>query len=172
MRLLLANGVDPAIPADDNTTALVVAAGLTQQDSETRVPESAHLEAVKLLIDLGIDINAANDGGFNALHAAALAGFDTVVQFLVDNGIKLNEKTKTTTRNAGARVPGQTALGIAEGSNFTGFFLARPSTAALLRKFGAVSEGAMTLEVFMAQQQERLEQLEKERLEKNEKDKP
>jgi ankyrin repeat protein len=136
MRLLLANGADPALAADNGTLPLHVAAGIAHQDTETRVSEAEHLEAVKLMLELGADLDAANAAGFNALHAATYAGFDTIVRFLADRGIKLNEKTKA----------GQTALGIAEGSTLAGFYAEHPSTAALLRlrKLGAVSEGALT----------------------------
>jgi hypothetical protein len=61
------------------------------------------------------------------------------VQFLAEKGIALNAKTKA----------GQTALGIAEGNFLSGFFFDRPGTAAVLRKFGAVSEGAVTLQSFI-----------------------
>lgn len=136
MRLLVENGADPTVAAAKSTPALVVAAGIAQGSGESRVPESSHLEAVKEILELGADINTKNAEGFTALHAATYAGFDTVVQFLADKGIDLNAKTKA----------GQTALGIAEGNFLTGFFFDRPSTAALLRKLGAVSEGAVTLQ--------------------------
>lgn len=139
MRLLLANGADPLLTSKDNTPPLVVAAGVAQGSGESRVPENRHLEAVTFLLESGADIHQVNAAGLNALHAATYAGFDTVVQFLVDKGMRLNEKTKA----------GQTALGIAEGNFLSGFFFDRPSTAALLRKVGAVSEGAVTLESFI-----------------------
>jgi ankyrin repeat protein len=139
MRLLIERGANPHLTAIDNTPALIVAAGVAQGSGESRVPESRHLDAVTFLLDLGADINAANRVGMNALHAATYAGFDTVVQLLAEKGIKLNEKTKA----------GQTALGIAEGNFLSGFFFDRPSTAAVLRKLGAVSEGAVTLQSFI-----------------------
>src|SRR5437762_13790019 len=88
MRVLLANGADPKLTSKDNTPPLVVAAGVAQGSGESRVPESRHLEAVNMLLDTGADINAVNSAGLNALHAATYAGFDTVVQFLVDKGIR------------------------------------------------------------------------------------
>ena len=72
------------------------------------------------------------------MHAAAFAGLDTVIQFAADHGAKLSELSKG----------GQTPLGIAEGNNLSGFWADRPSTAALLRKMGARSEGAVTLTSF------------------------
>jgi len=142
MKLLLAHGADPSINAKDNTTPLMVAAGIAHADNESRVTEAEHLAAVKLTLDLGNDLQATNGGGFTALHAAAFAGFDTVIQFLADKGAKLSTLAKN----------GQTPLGIAEGNNLSGFFFERRSTAALLRKLGATSEGAVTLEGFIKKQ--------------------
>jgi ankyrin repeat protein len=139
MRLLLNRGANPALKARDDTTALMVAAGIAHEENESRVSEKDHLAAVQLVLELGADINAKNFGAMNALHAAAYAGYDTVAQLLVDRGIALNEKTKV----------GQTALGIAEGNQLSGFFFERRNVAVLLRKLGAVSEGAVSLESFV-----------------------
>lgn len=142
MRLLLAHGADPKVTARDNTTPLMVAAGIAHADNESRVSEADHLAAVKMTLELGNDLNATNGGGFTALHAASYAGFDAVVQFLAGKGAALNAVAKN----------GQSALGIAEGNNLSGFFFERRSTAALLRTLGAKSEGAVTLEGFIKKQ--------------------
>jgi ankyrin repeat protein len=139
MRLLLAQGADPMIPARDNTSALIVAAGIAHNDNESRVPESDRRDAVKMLLELGHDINGVNSAGMAAIHGAAFAGADTVVQYLADHGAKLSERAKN----------GQTPLGITEGNNLSGFFFERRSTAALLRTLGAKSEGAVTLQTFI-----------------------
>ena len=52
------------------------------------------LEAVKLVLELGADVNAANNAGDTALHAAAYKGFGSVVQLLVDKGGDMNAKNK------------------------------------------------------------------------------
>ena len=105
MHLLLEYGADPILTAEDGTTPLTVAAGLTFLASESVQSEQRHLEAVALCVDLGLDVNAANDTGDTALHGAAFAGFDTVVQFLVDAGADMGAK------NANLQTP----LGVAEG---------------------------------------------------------
>ena len=138
MRLLVARGADPRITAKDKTTPLIVAAGIATNTDESSVPERAHLEAVKVALELGNDLEATNDAGWSAMHAAALTGYDSVVQFLADQGAKLSEMNKA----------GQTPLGITEGFNI-GFFQQRPSTAALLRKLGAESKGAVTLDAYI-----------------------
>jgi ankyrin repeat protein len=50
--------------------------------------EALTLEAVKLAIEQGVDVNAANADGRTALDAAKALKYDTVVQFLVDKGAK------------------------------------------------------------------------------------
>jgi ankyrin repeat protein len=139
MRLLAANGGDPMAKANDNSTPLIAAAGIANAVNETRIPESDYLEAIKAALELGNDLEAANNEGFRVMHAAAFSGFNTVVQFLADRGAKLNEKTKD----------GQTPLGLAEGNFIRNFFVELPSTAAVLRNVGAVSEGALTLQNYL-----------------------
>lgn len=68
MRLLAAHGADPKIPNVLGITPLMVAAGLDYWEGEsagpyTGVSEAERLEAVKLAVDLGNDINAAADFG-------------------------------------------------------------------------------------------------------------
>jgi ankyrin repeat protein len=68
MRLLVEHGADPKIPTVQNVTPLMVAAGLGFWDGESPgpesgVPESQALEAVKLCLELGNDVNAVTDYG-------------------------------------------------------------------------------------------------------------
>jgi uncharacterized protein len=104
MRLLLAAGADPKMPMNDATTPLILAAGWGRTPGETRVTEESALEAVKFLLDLGADVNAANDDGNTPLHGAASLGLDTVARFLIDKGADVNA------RNADGRTP----VGVAE----------------------------------------------------------
>ena len=63
------------------------------------------------------------------MHGAALRGADTIVQFLVDNGAKLNAKTKQ----------GFTPLDFAMGkSNLRQLPVPKDSTVALVRKLGGL----------------------------------
>jgi uncharacterized protein len=51
------------------------------------------LESVKLLVDLGIDVNAANTDGRTALDAAKALKFESVVAYLVEKGAKAGTGT-------------------------------------------------------------------------------
>ena len=70
-------------------TALMVAAGMGYH-KPIRGGEQP-IEALKICLDKGVDINAATDKTLNtALHAAAGQGTDDIVQFLADHGAKLD----------------------------------------------------------------------------------
>jgi ankyrin repeat protein len=95
VRLLLAHKADPLIPTFDHTTPLMVASGVGWSDGMLHeYSEEQTLELVKLLLDLGSDVKAANDHGITALHGAAYKGANQVVQLLVDRGADLAAKDK------------------------------------------------------------------------------
>jgi uncharacterized protein len=94
MRLLLAHGADPAIATNDNTTPLMVVAGIGYLVGQSFIwPEADALDALKLCLELA-DVNAANNAGLTALHGAAYKGWNTAVQTLVDRGANLKAKDK------------------------------------------------------------------------------
>jgi ankyrin repeat protein len=93
MRLLLAKGADPKLANQDGLTALLVAAGVGWADKVRGTDEQA-LEAVKLCVEQGLDVNAATDRGETALHGAALRGANAVIAYLVEKGAKLDAKNK------------------------------------------------------------------------------
>ena len=87
MRLLLELGADPLLPNFNNTTPLMVAAGLgTTEPLEEAGEEPEALEAVKMLLDLGADINAVDNNGDTAMHGAAYGNYPLVVKLLADRG--------------------------------------------------------------------------------------
>lgn len=68
MRVLAAGGADPKMPTVQNITPLMAAAGLGYWDGESPgpyagCPEGERLEAVKVALELGNDINAHADFG-------------------------------------------------------------------------------------------------------------
>jgi len=52
----------------------------------------ARLDAVKLCVELGMDVKAVNSMGLTALHGAANRGSDDIIRFLVQQGAKLDVK--------------------------------------------------------------------------------
>jgi ankyrin repeat protein len=105
MKLLLAHGADPKIDTLLHVTALEVAAGVGWVEGITYEwsPE-ATLEAVKMLLDLGLDVNAQADTGRTALHGAAHKGRTDVIQVLVDHGAKLDVRDYGNTDNRGGKL--------------------------------------------------------------------
>jgi ankyrin len=91
MRLLLERGADPHIETFGGTTALMAAAGVNWVVNQTYDEgEPALLEAVKLCLELGMDVNASNSMGLTALMGAANRGSDAIIEFLVANGARLD----------------------------------------------------------------------------------
>jgi ankyrin repeat protein len=130
MRLLVASGADPSLETDRHVTPMMVAAGVGSGTGSSPVPENKALEAVKVCWELGNDVNIANVEGETALHGAAYRGpqgTDSLIQFLVDKGAKVNAKN----------AQGWTPLTIAEGLYFNATNTLSESGAALLRKLGA-----------------------------------
>ena len=90
MKYLLAHGADPKIASAHGDTALSVAAGIGWVEGVTyEWSEADNLEAVKMCLDAGIDVNAADVEGRTALHGAAHKGRAAVIQMLVDHGANL-----------------------------------------------------------------------------------
>jgi ankyrin repeat protein len=162
MRLLAANGADPRLATAQNVTPLMAAAGLGFWDGESPGTESDALEAVKLAIELGNDVNAVADfggppldaGGMNlrtahpqnldhfvgdmrwsgstALHGAALRGANSIVKFLVERGARLDIRN-----NAGF-----TPLVVAEGVFVANTVKTWEATAALIRQLMTADRGS------------------------------
>ena len=87
MRLLLELGADPLLPNSDGTTPLMAAAGVgTNEPQEEAGEESEAVEAVKMLLDLGADINTVDKNGDTAMHGAAFNISPLVVKLLAARG--------------------------------------------------------------------------------------
>jgi ankyrin repeat protein len=93
MHLLLDKGADPKLVGKDNQTALMVASGVAWTD-HIKGTEAEALDAVKLCVSLGLDVNAATDKGETALHGAAHRGADSITKYLVEKGANVNARNK------------------------------------------------------------------------------
>jgi ankyrin repeat protein len=117
MRLLLSAKADYTTPIDEHTTPLMVAAGVGCVPGQWLEPERDIFEAVKLLVDeLKADVNAVNDRHETALHGAVCRGADSVIEYLVDKGAKLDVKD----------VEGKTPLDVAVDGIFRGDSIGTP----------------------------------------------
>src|SRR5678815_4677111 len=110
MKLLLARGADPKIRTDYGDTALTLAAGIGWVDGVTyERSANENLDAIRMLQDLGLDPNHANNEGRTPLMGAALKGRPDVIELLVERGARLD------TRDRGSRdthIPGATVAGV------------------------------------------------------------
>jgi len=107
MRLLVQHGADPLfvhhadwvaeqgfgnVTRKETVNAVTAAVGMLRVNSWVELDpskrEPATLEAVKLAIELGADVNLANTDGRTALDAAKALRYQSVVDFLVAKGAK------------------------------------------------------------------------------------
>ena len=140
LKLLLEYHADPFIATANGDNALTAAGGIGWVEGVTyeRSPQE-NVEAIRLLLDLGLDPNAANNEGRTALMGAALKGRNAAVQLLVDRGARLEtfDRGSRDTDKIGSLAAGHTwqALDYAEGLVRVGVqsATAYPETAALIR---------------------------------------
>ena len=157
MRVLADAGADLRLASRNGTTPLMAAAGLgysrgggsafirNRRDFSSYNPvasaevgslipaaeERLALEAVTLALDLGADVNAANDAGDTPLHAAASNSMNTVIELLMDRGGNVNAENSREL----------TPLGLAMYSvGIGGNRVVRESTAELLRTTRTVGD--------------------------------
>ncbi len=109
MRLLLAKGANPNLETSAHVTALMAAAGIGWRDGKSHGTDADAVEAVKLCLRLGADLNATNDKGETALHGAAQRDAPPVIAYLVGLGADKTIRDRN----------GLTALGGEKVQNFT-----------------------------------------------------
>lgn len=130
MRMLLDHGADPKIATFAGATTLMAAAGINWVEGQTYTEsKESLLDAVKLCVERGVDVNAANSMGLTSVFGAANRGSNDILEFLVQKGARLDVKDKE----------GRTPLVWAQG-----VFLAtnppreKPATVALIHKMTGV----------------------------------
>ena len=125
MQLLLEHGADLHAKTAEGTTALMLASGVAIfNEGDDAGTEAETLQAVKLLVERGADVNRIDDNGETAVHGAAYRGHNSVVQYLADQRARLDVKNRI----------GWTPVTIADGVLYAEFFKQHRDTAALLRR--------------------------------------
>jgi ankyrin repeat protein len=144
MQLLLKYKADPQATTVNGDNALTASGGIGWVEGVTYERSAKeNFEAMKMLLDLGLDPNHANNEGRTALMGAAMKGRNDVVQMLVDRGANLaaRDKGNRDTDKVSSAAAGHTwqAVDYAEGLVRVGVQSAvvRTETSALIRKLMA-----------------------------------
>ena len=138
MHLLADLGADPFLANADNTTPLLVAAGVgTRFPGEDPGSDGEVVEAIRVVLELGGNVNAVDNNGETAMHGVAYKLAPSAVQLLVETGAKMEVWNR---ENASGWTPLGIAPGIVQRDNNT-----RPSSPtmidALRRVMGDAAEG-------------------------------
>ena len=131
MHLLADHGADPDLASAHGDTPLMVASGVgwgyhySMNSIDAQGPR--WMETVKYCMQLGADVNAADDRGYTALHGAAYIGNNDLINYFVEKGgdVKAVAKDKNTVAD------------MANGP--TRFGIPHPDTVALLEKLGSAN---------------------------------
>lgn len=113
VELLLENGADPNVPADDGYSCLLFAI-----DSDS--PES--IAITDILVRSGADIHETGTNGWTPLHMAAARGYVEKAQLLIRAGARVNQRKR---------------IDAAETPLMEAAFSGQPGTVRLLLKHGA-----------------------------------
>ena len=142
---LAEHGANPFVTPGSGTSSLQAAIGLPRGNEDRRnrglgssqldraTEEGLTLDVANIVLDLGVNVNKADQQGNTPLHDAVRVGFKSVVELLASHGADVNATNEQ----------GETPLALAEsnlsilGSN--GLRSTRPEIAALLREFGAAN---------------------------------
>jgi uncharacterized protein len=125
MRLLVEYKADPKHASKSGDTPLMAAAGIGWAANWSVNAPAPLVDAVKYCVELGNDVNAADNRGYSALHGAAYLGDNDMINYLVSAGAKVDAKSKG----------GDSAADMANGP--TRFGQPHPESVALLEKLGA-----------------------------------
>lgn len=132
MRVLVAGGADPKAPTDEHATPLMAAAGVgVWHTGENAGTNAEALEAVKLCVELGNDVNAVDDNGDTALHGASYRQAPAIATYLVQKGARLDARNKI----------GWTPLTVADGVMYPNTFNRSEEVKVILLNAGAKDMG-------------------------------
>lgn len=127
MKALAGLGADPSLTNAEDSTPLMVAAGLaTRSPGEDAGTEEEVIEALQVTLDLGANIDAVDRNGETAMHGAAYKNLPGAVRFLAAKGARID------VWNAPDKFD-WTPLAIAAGYRF-GNFKPSPETEAAVRE--------------------------------------
>jgi hypothetical protein len=124
--------------------------------------EHEAVEAVKMCVELGNDVNARNDVGETPLHGAAFRGVNDIVEYLVSKGAVLDARDQR----------GWTPFTIASGISYGDVFKQQPQTARLLEQLmtarglsieGQTADGTECLDCVQTHQDQARAALERDR---------
>ena len=167
MKVLAAAGADANMPAADGTTPLMVAAGLAmwyvgEDGGSMAGHEHEAVEAVRMCVELGNDVNARNEFGETPLHGAAFRGVNEIVDYLVAKGAALDARDSR----------GWTPFTIANGISYGDVYKLQPQTAKHLEQLmaarglsteGQAADGTECLDCVQTHQDQARASLERDR---------
>jgi ankyrin repeat protein len=141
--LVDANSSAFAVPKD-GTTSLKAAMGFVRGFTENRQyrygvapmdaaeEEKLTFEAARIALDLGVDVNAADNTGETALHDAVRRGFDSVIALLTEYGADVNARNRRKETPLAMALAARPDIGVSSQDS-----RGRQSTIDLLRRLGA-----------------------------------
>jgi ankyrin repeat protein len=103
MKTLLDGGADPSRTLTNGTTTVSIV--MSGRGGRALTPDTAIFQAVKMMLDHGMDVNATGAGGATLLHQSLDRG-EVFVRMLVEHGAKLDIKDAT------GRTPLDIAMGV------------------------------------------------------------
>jgi ankyrin repeat protein len=109
MKLLLEHGALVDLPNAEGVTPLMIAGGMGHSSNPSRgryQTEDDSVEALKILLKAGADVNRRAANGQTAMHGAALKGWNATIRFLAANGAELEPQDRD----------GKTPLDLANGN--------------------------------------------------------
>ena len=99
VKMLVEAGADPSVALTDGSTPLMAAAGLgAPRGGDEEVTEAGDrndpVDVMKVLVEKGANVNAANDAGMTPMHYAVQRGVDRIIEYLASKGARFDTKNK------------------------------------------------------------------------------